>query len=39
MENVLENIFRMTDDLKQFVHKGMLTRLKQTKIENLFSVK
>jgi hypothetical protein len=39
MENVSENIFKMTDDDKHFVQKGMLTKLKQRKTVDFFSVK
>jgi hypothetical protein len=38
-ENVSENIFKMTDDIKNSVQKGMLTKLKQRKFKDFFSVK
>jgi hypothetical protein len=39
MENVSEDIFKMTDDLEHFMKKGMLTKLKWRKFEDFFSVK
>jgi hypothetical protein len=39
MENVAQNIFKMTDDAEHFAQKGMLTKLKQRKIEDFFSVR